>query len=214
MNLNRPETVLNRCREIMSERINDILVHMYKYAEALCRERASMQKDKADEKLYQDAVRIIRLKKYEMRSRFKSHFTSLYQSQVRNLIRGVDHDATKEIIKSSSNGNNGLEYKTLQSTMQQVSNDCHLALMSLDNRINRMLQHGRMAPITNPLRPEIIFDAFWESCRDTEIKPEIRILLVSLFDHFMALELGYLYEDINSWLARQDLEADRQHQLN
>ena len=217
MNLNRTETVLNRCREIMSERINVMLLHVFGYAEALMHERASREKGSAGGKLYTDGVRVIRLKKHEMQTRFKNSFTLLFQNQVRNLVRGgnnTDVKFVKDASKFQVNGNNGQDHETLQSTVEQVRGDCHLALLNLDNRISQMLQDARIDSSNNPFRPETIFDAFWESCRDSEIKPEIRMMLLKLFEHFMALELGYLYEDLNTYLARQDIESRQEPQLS
>lgn len=73
--------------------------------------------------------------------------------------------------------------------------------------MSSLLETVTVNRLDNPMQPEMVFEAFWESYRDIKIKPEIRLLLVELFKKYVALELKYLYEDLNSYLAGQGLSS-------
>jgi len=185
----------------MSSMINNVEDALLKMA---VQERAGATAAK-----YIDAIRIMRLKKYEIQVRFKNRYIALYQYQVRNFIRSRDNtDVTLSRVghKSFHKEADKNESKVLESTIEKVRLDCHTALLNLDNKFGKLLQDVKYDNVNNPLMPEMIFEAFWESCRDADIKPEIRLLLIDMFEKYVALELKYLYEDLNTYLANQELE--------
>ncbi len=179
---------------LMMENVEDTLYDLAKNEKS--NEKASQ---------YRDAVRIIRLKKYEILVRFKNRFTSIYQYRVRNCVKKQYADCTLSKVGhiSFTEEKDTVEGKALESTVDKVNEDCQSALLNLDKKLNNLLEGVDISYLGNPLRPESIFEAFWESCRDIDIKPEIRLLLVRLFERYVALELKYLYEDLNSYLSDQ-----------
>lgn len=56
--------------------------------------------------------------------------------------------------------------------------------------------------------PETVFEAFWEEGRDAAIKPEVRLLLINMFEKYVALDLKYLYEDLNIYLVNLGLDEN------
>ena len=208
MYTNKQETLFNHCREIMVRHINTTMSSMINNVEDALIKMAVKERANATAAKYIDAVRIMRLKKYEIQVRFKNRYLSLYQYQVRNFIRNNENtDITLSRIghKSFSKDAGNKESKALESTVKKVRQDCHAALLNLDNKIGKLLNNIEFNN-NNPLMPETIFEAFWESCRDAEINPEIRLLLISMFEKYVALELKYLYEDLNTYLENQNLE--------
>lgn len=209
MYTNKHETLFNHCREIMVRHINCTMSTMINNVEDALLKLAVREKASATASSYIDAVRIMRLKKYEIQVRFKNRYLSLYQYQVRNFFRNnenTDITLSKVGHKSFNKDAGGEESKALESTVGKVRQDCHAALLNLDNKIGKLLNNYDLDNYNNPLMPETIFEAFWESCRDAEIKPEIRLLLINMFEKYVALELKYLYEDLNTYLENQGLD--------
>lgn len=207
MHTNKQETLFNHCREIMVRHINSTMTSMISNVEDALIKMAVKEKANATAAKYIDAVRIMRLKKYEIQVRFKNRYLSLYQYHVRNIIRNNENtDITLSRVghKSFSKEADKMESKALESTVKKVREDCHAALLSLDNKIGKLMNEIELN--NNPLMPETIFEAFWESCRDAEINPEVRLLLISMFEKYVALELKYLYEDLNTYLENQNLD--------
>jgi len=209
MNPNKQETLFNHCREIMVRHINTSMSSMINNVEDALVKMAVRERAGATAAKYIDAVRVMRLKKYEIQVRFKNRYLSLYQYHLRNFIRNQDNtDITLSRVghKSFSKDADRKESRALESTVEKVRQDCHTALLNLDNKIGMLLKNIEFNNDNNPLMPETIFEAFWESCRDAEIKPEVRLLLISMFEKYVALELKYLYEDLNTYLDNQDLD--------
>lgn len=207
MHSNKYETLLGQCRDIMVRHINTSMSSMINNVEDTLISMAVKERANATAAKYIDAVRVMRLKKYEIQVRFKNRYLSLYQYQLRNFIRKQDStDITLSRVghKSFNKDADKKESKALESTMETVRQDCHTALLNLDNKLGKLLQNIDYDHVNNPLMPETIFEAFWESCRDADIKPEIRLLLINMFEKYVALELKYLYEDLNTYLENQD----------
>lgn len=203
---NKHVTLLNQCREIMVRHINTSMSSMINNVEDTLLSMAVRERASATAAKYIDAVRIMRLKKYEIQVRFKNRYLSLYQFRVRNFIRRQDStDITLSRIghKSFNKEADKKESKALESTIEAVRQDCHTALLNLDNKLGKLLLNIEYDHVNNPLMPETIFEAFWESCRDADIKPEVRLLLINMFEKYVALELKYLYEDLNTYLENQ-----------
>ena len=82
-----PETIFNQCGEFMSDRIGSSMSLMMENVEDTLYDLAKNEKSNEKASQYRDAVRIIRLKKYEILVRFKNRFTSIYQYRVRNCVK-------------------------------------------------------------------------------------------------------------------------------
>ena len=191
----------------MVRHINTSMASMINNVEDALLTMAVKERASATASKYIDAVRIMRLKKYEIQVRFKNRYISLYQYRVRNFIKKQDNtDITLSRIghKSFNKDADRKESKAMEATIDTVRLDCHTALLNLDNKLGKLLQNVEYDHLNNPLMPETIFEAFWESCRDAEIKPDIRLLLISMFEKYVALELKYLYEDLNTYLENQE----------
>lgn len=194
----------------MVRHINTTMSSMINNVEDALIKLAVREKANATATKYIDAVRIMRLKKYEIQVRFKNRYLSLFQYQVRNIFRNNNENTDITLSKvghqSFNKDTDSEESRALESTVGKVRQDCHAALLNLDNKIGKLLNNVDLDNYNNPLMPETIFEAFWESCRDAEINPEVRLLLISMFEKYVALELKYLYEDLNTYLENQSLD--------
>jgi len=210
MNINLPESVFNQCGEFVSERICSSMALMMQNVEDTLYDLASHEPSATKASQYFDAVRIIRLKKHEIQVRFKNRFISLYQFNVRNFIR---HQQLSDTTLSTVGHNSFLKNsdspagKAMESTVLKVNQECYSALLNLDRKICDLLEDVDMKHLGNPLRPELVFEAFWESCRDLDFKPEVRLLLVNLFERYVGFELKYIYEELNTQLNHQTEEV-------
>jgi hypothetical protein len=82
-----------------------------------------------------------------------------------------------------------------------VREECRAALSSLDKQFSILLDDmDDLDEVENPVQPEVILEAFWESCRDVDAEPDIRVLLVQLFEQHVVAELQSMYEEVGSYL--------------
>lgn len=195
----------------MTSRISLSMTVMMNNVEDTLFDMATNERGTARASEYLDAVRVLRMKKYEIQVRFKNRFVSLFQFRVRNLVRNRKSDMTLSKIGHTSflKSLDSVEGKMIKVTVDKVRNDCQTALLNLDRRICSLLEDIDVEECENPMQPETVIEAFWESCRDIDIKPGIRQVLVDLFEKYVALDLKYLYEDLNTHLSKQILRQDR-----
>ena len=205
MNQVQTEKILQECSEFMTQRISSSMLAMMNKAEDTLFDMASKEKGTAKSAQYFDAVRLIRTKKDEMQVRFAKRFVTLFKYSVWNSIVNSDRsDFTLSKVGHSSfvKESNSDEGKMLEDAIIKVKVDCKYALLNLDKRIGTLLENIDVYVVENPMQPETVFEAFWESCRDVKMRPEVRLLFVNLFEKFVGFELKYLYEDLNSYLAQ------------
>lgn len=58
--------------------------------------------------------------------------------------------------------------------------------------MNALICENSSNQVDNPVQPDVVYEAFWESCREVEIKPDIRLVLFNLFEKYVAFELKYI----------------------
>ncbi|MEE9552438.1 MAG: DUF1631 family protein [Gammaproteobacteria bacterium] len=211
MNINETEIILHECRELMIRRISSSMSKMMNEAEDTLFDMASKEKGTAKASQYFDAVRIIRIKKDEMLIRFEKRFDTLFKHSLWNSIANANHtEVTLSKVGHSSfvKAAKSAEGEMLEAAVSKVKVDCKYALLNLDKKISGLLEDVEIDHIDNPMQPETVFEAFWESCRDVKMKTELRLVLVNLFEKYVALDLKYLYEDLNTYLSEKNIELE------
>ncbi len=206
MNEEFTETVLHKCRELMSERISSSMATMMKEAEAKLHDMAAKEKSLGKAAQYYNAIRLLRVKQHEMQVRFEKRFTLLFKYRTENFLNFRDDtDITLSKVGHSSfvkESDNTKEKKALENSVYKVKQDCRSVLLNIDKKMSILIKDTNINYSENPMQPETIFEAFWESCRDIEMKDDVRLLFINLFEKSIMLDLQYIYEDLNVELAQ------------
>jgi hypothetical protein len=146
---------------------------------------------------YIDAIREMRLKKDEIQVRFENRFAALFEQQAAHLPEG-------DLYAIDFSGQTLTPEKVaIAHAAGKARTECRTALASLDKQFSAMLEDPEEAD--NPVQPEIILEAFWESCRDVGAGVEVRMLLVELFERYIVSGLPSLYEDVSRYLQNHSL---------
>jgi hypothetical protein len=196
----KSDVLLTECREFMTHRMRTSMSRMMGNVEDTLFELATTDCGTVQASQYIDAVREIRMKKREIQVRFENRFLSLFDESVRQIRKGKVAPAESNIVSNIVNLNQTGSH-TIVSTVEKVRSDCRAALSTLDQHIGELLQTGESAHFDNPMEPGLVFDAFWESCRDIQTDTAIRRVLVQMFERHVATDLQQLYEDLNKLFA-------------
>jgi len=155
---------------------------------------------------YYNAIRLLRVKQHEMQVRFEKRFTLLFKYRTENFLNFRDDtDITLSKVGHSSfvkESDNTKEKKALENSVYKVKQDCRSVLLNIDKKMSILIKDTNINYSENPMQPETIFEAFWESCRDIEMKDDVRLLFINLFEKSIMLDLQYIYEDLNVELAQ------------
>lgn len=148
---------------------------------------------------YFDAIREIRSRRREIELRFENRFTALFDDA---LDRSMNGDATQGDCGADITG--AAQSRGTPESDEAVSRirfACRSSLLALDKRVSRLLDR-EMYPSLNPMRPELVYEAFRGVCCDLRSGDRIQEVLLGLFEQCAALNLDSLYREVDSLLER------------
>lgn len=148
---------------------------------------------------YIDAIREMRLKKDEIQVRFENRFIALFDQQAAHLPESEPYDINFSGQTATP------EKAAIAHAAGRARTECRAALANLDKQFSAMLENN-VEETDNPVQPEVILEAFWESCRDVGAGADIRILLVDLFERYIVSGLPSLYHDVSLYLQTHSLD--------
>ncbi len=179
-----------------------LMQSMFDSADDRLFEMAEKADNNADQSVYFDSMRIVRLKRKEIESDYRKNIENLFS----------DFWNPKPASRETSLNDNDLSCENL-SLMEEVDLEESLAISTLTTKIRsnyaqeihaieQRLMH--IAPgieinsQTNPLDPENLCAAFKDATDtlDTEIK--IKLIIYKLFDQHINETIGNLYQTINA----------------
>jgi hypothetical protein len=200
MNTSESNRLLDECRALMTNRMRSSMSRMMGHVEEVLFEMATVDSKTADTSHYIEAIREIRMKKKEIQIRFEKRFMSLFEDKVRKMkaplsLRPIPEDdiTPLNIIEDKDFGS-----ETIQDTLNKARHECRNALALLDRHVSTLFADLEVNSFVNPMQPDTVFGAFWESCRDIRSGDDIRYILIDIFDRYVVSDLQGVYEDINT----------------
>lgn len=164
--------------------------------------------DKADtntlQSHYFDAMREIRIKRQDIESSFKKHFTEAADSLIENTGSAATQNHSLNIadIGLSLVEDDDLEESlAINSLIDKLNALCHGELFALDKRVGLLLDKNELDTEDNPIGPKTICTAFKSSCGNIESGVDIKIIVFKLFDSYICENARLYYNEINNYLA-------------
>ncbi|MFT5134586.1 MAG: hypothetical protein ACI9SC_003066 [Gammaproteobacteria bacterium] len=201
--------LLQECRQIMTKRLRTTITGMLNEIDETLLNMAQTRTGDLEESACYDAVREIRLKRVEIKTRFERRFINLFENEIkmgrstsRSEPRRDDTTQRRNLINRSSSN----ELLALESSLDGLRKNCGQTLLALDKKFSLLMD----TPIkVNPMQPAFIFEAFREACADIKSGDEVRLMIFNTFERHIADELQSIYEDINNILeARNESSQD------
>lgn len=173
---------------------------MMGYVEDVLFEMATVDSSTAEASHYIEAVREIRMKKREIQVRFENRFVSLFHDSIRRMKKN-QLDSPEAIMMDenilSLVFDSGGESRSVLNTLDKARHECRVALTLLDRHVCTLFDSGEIKQFINPMQPDTVFGAFWESCRDIRSGADIRFILVEMFERYVVTDLQGVYDDLN-----------------
>ena len=191
---------------MMTRHMRSSVSRMIRHVEDTLFELAFKEQGTVKTSSYIDVVREVRLKKQEIHVRFENRFIALFENDLRRFAHSRDYAVEGLHIEDDHWLNTSdSEKQALGDVVSVIRNECRTVLSELDKKVSMLLDDVDADEIHNPLQPESVIEAFWESCRDIKANSEIRLLLVKLLERHIASELHTLYDEVDLYLTTQDV---------
>jgi len=164
--------------------------------------------------VYFDTMRDMRLKRQDINAEFKKRFCELSEEVVKR-VRGAEDDgkgkgkgkgkaAEEPELKLEMLDETALEESLAVTNMvSKIRGVCHDELFPLDKRMAVILGKKAIAEDDNPLGPQIVCQAFHDSCSVVQTSVEVKLIILKLFDIHVVGETQELYEEINDLLVEK-----------
>jgi len=202
---NDPTLLLQECRQIMTRRMRSSITQMLNEVDENLLGMAQEKSGSTKESDCFDAVREIRLRRIEIKTRFERRFINLFNNEVQQLTyRGRSRSPGSDRLTESSSETRPEpeDVLPLDNSLGVVQRSCGALLLELDRKVAILLDRPSRK---HPMHPSFVFEAFRDACWDIKAGIEVREMMFRTFEKHVSIELQGIYEDINRLL---DTEAD------
>ncbi len=185
---------------MMTKRVRSLITGTLNEVDEKLLEMAQNRTGNMDESACYDAIREIRLKRLEIRTRFERRFINLFEVEIRLLQHPDEYSSISNRNTAghkSYQDNTGTSITTVEKSLDVVRKDCGQVLLELDKKFGLLLDTPKS---TNPMQPEMVFEAFQEACWDIKSGDEVRLMMLRIFGRRVTGELQSIYEGINKLL--------------
>jgi hypothetical protein len=203
--------ILHSVRQTARRTLSGLLSTLFNNADDVLFEMADRSRNDADQHMYFDSMREIRVQRKrittEFGQRMYASFDALYEAakpeeeQVPDFETAVD---SMSLVK-----NDDLEIAVaVAGIVSKVTSQFSLPVMQLTRRIDSLCPNRTVTERMNPLGPHQLGAAFVGATDCIEIDIRVRIVLLKLFERFVMEHLGQAYEDANRLLAEAGVLPD------
>ena len=210
MQENKSRTLIQECRQIMTRRMRSSLTAMLNEVDEKLHTIAQSRMTENNEAACYEAIREIRMKRVEIKTRFERRFINLFDGELQFLSnKGELTEEKREELSNS--GAHAIVTPSMEKSLSNIKQECSKTLLELDRKLSCLLDTPARL---NPLQPEIVYEAFREACWDIKSGDEIRKIMFEVFEKRVNEDLKNIYSDINSLLEKSNegknqLEEDK-----
>ena len=179
-----------------------LMQHMFDSADDRLFEMAEKADNNADQSVYFDSMRIVRLKRKDIESAYCKNIENLF-SDFWNP-RPEHNDVSLDTSDLSCENMSLMEEVDLEESLAistlttKIRTNYAQDIHAIEQRLMQIAPEIKIDSQTNPLDPDNLCTAFKEATDtlDTEIK--IKLIIYKLFDQHINESIGSLYQNINS----------------
>ena len=208
--------ILHSVRQTARRSLSGLLSTLFNNADDVLFEMADRSRNDADQHMYFDSMREIRMHRKRIATEFGQKmyaaFDALYVST--NEADDEPTDFETAVDSMSLVKNDDLEISVaVAGIVSKVTSRFSLPIMQLTRRIDSLCPNRTVTERMNPLGPYQLGTAFVAATECVEIDIRVRIVLLKLFERFVMEHLGQAYEDANRVLAEAGVLPDLRNVL-
>ncbi len=201
---------LDTCKNIASKYLKKQLQYMFDNVDDFLFDLADKAESNAQQTLYFDAMREIRLQKKFIENDFHKQFNKHYKNTLDSLDNDEEQDSNENNAFSESilDGlllveDDELEESLAISNMISKSHSLFRELLfALDQRYSYLLNVTGLEKEQNPLGPTNLCSAFKCAVKIIDADIKIKLIVYKLFDRYVVQHFDELYQEINKSLAQ------------
>ena len=208
--------ILHSVRQTARRSLSGLLSTLFNNADDVLFEMADRSRNDADQHMYFDSMREIRMHRKRISTEFGQKmyaaFDALYEPVAAEEVEQTDFETA--VDNMSLVKNDDLEISVaVAGIVSKVTSQFSLPVMQLTRRIDSLCPNRTVTERMNPLGPHQLGTAFVAATDCLEIDIRVRIVLLKLFERFVMEHLAQAYEDANRVLAEAGVLPDLRNVL-
>ncbi len=194
----RQRKLLENCRDLTLRQTQAMLQRMLDTADDALFAMADKAETNAEQTLYFDSMRIVRLHRQDIERRFRQCLQEHF-----DRFRDGDTEAEPPTVELSLENLSLVEEHDLEESLaitnlvMKIRNQYGQAIHAIEQRLGAIAPERRIDDDTNPLGPKAICQAFSDATRDLETELKIKLIIYKLFDRQLCQDIGALFDAIN-----------------
>lgn len=195
---------LKKVRNQASKQLASLLAGMFDNTDDALFELADKAEDSADQTMYFDSMRAVRIKREVIDKSFASAFHESFKlfynsSSAQQSVKGA---VTQSSDSLSLMGEDDLEESVaIRGMASKVNNLFADSLQQLIQRMDSLTNNLTVNEINNPLGPHKLSEIFQQACQPLELNIRAKLVVFKLFEKFVLSELEELYSWSNQSLV-------------
>jgi len=201
--------ILHAVRQHSKKQLLELLQRLFNNVDDALFEMADRSRSDADQNMYFDSMREIRLNRKRILSDFVKHYQASFDTLFTASSDAADagDEPTAETLALLQNDE--LEVSVaIAGIVSKVTSQHSLAVMQLTRRIDHLCKVQTVTERLNPLGPDRLGHAFAAAIECLAIDIKIRIILLKLFERFVMERLAPIYGEGNAMLAEAGVLPD------
>ena len=155
---------------------------------------ADRAENSEEQNIYFEAMREIRIQKEAMQQAYFEALSDSFRNSLTQASKKSDTGSTLGLMDDEQ-----LEESLAISNMvSEAEAQYREALYGLTQRFDFLIEDIEITNDNNPLRPEILFDAFTAAVEVMDVDIKVRLVAYKMFDLLVAQQIGPIYDSINA----------------
>ncbi len=195
--------LLDTCREHTLRHMQAMLQRMLDSADDALFAMADKAETNAEQTLYFDSMRIVRLNRQDIERTFQQKLRENFE-RFRDNAPAEDPPTLELSLENLSlvEENDLEESLAITNLVMKIRNHYGQAIHAIEQRLGAIAPEQTVDDDNNPLGPKAICQAFSDATRDLETDLKIKLIIYKLFDRQLCEDIGALFDTINDEFIR------------
>lgn len=201
--------ILLTVRQTAKKSITELVQSLFNNVDDALFEMADRSRNDADQNMYFDSMRELRLQRKDVVSRFSAGFAEAFDALVAAPKTNPPDEPQADADSMVLLKNDELEISVAVSgIVSKVTSRFSLPVMQLTRRIDSLVTARSVTERTNPLGPQRIAEAFVAATDDLVLDIKARIIVLKLFERYVMEQLGPTFDEANRIMAEAGVLAN------
>ncbi|MEM8768712.1 MAG: DUF1631 domain-containing protein [Pseudomonadota bacterium] len=200
--------IVHTMRQHSRKQLATLLEGLFNNIDDALFEMADRSRSDADQHLYFESMRELRLKRQEISKAFTREYTAGFEAGFK-ASSGEPVELETDFDNLGMLDNDELEISVaVAGITSKVTSQYSLLIMQLTKRLDHLAGDVEVSERSNPMGPEQLSQVFVSALASADLDIKVRIILLKLFERFVMERLSSFYTDANQMLADAGVLTD------